>query len=56
MQGRGRGDLLVRIKVVVPTKLSVRQKELLEEYAALDGDHVDGEPAGIFEKVKNLFE
>jgi molecular chaperone DnaJ len=56
MQGRGRGDLLVRIKVVVPTKLSARQKELLEEYAALDGDHVDGEPAGIFEKVKNLFE
>jgi molecular chaperone DnaJ len=56
MQDGGRGDLLVRIKVVVPTKLSPRQKELLEEYAKLDGDEVDGEHSGLFEKVKNLFE
>lgn len=56
MQGGGRGDLLVRTRIVVPTKLSDRQKELLEEYARLDGDEVDGEPAGIFEKVKHLFD
>ena len=56
MQGGGRGDLLVRTRLVVPTKLSDRQKELLEEYARLDGDEVDGEPVGIFEKVKHLFE
>jgi hypothetical protein len=28
----------------------------LEEYARLDGDVVNGEPAGIFEKVRHLFE
>lgn len=56
MQGGGRGDLLVRMKIVVPAKLSPRQKELLEEYARLDGEEVDGEPSGLFEKVKNLFE
>ncbi len=32
-QKRGRGDLLVRIIVKVPTKLSKRQRELLEELA-----------------------
>ncbi|MEO5657743.1 MAG: molecular chaperone DnaJ [Nitrospiria bacterium] len=56
MQGGGRGDLLVRMKIVVPSKLSPRQKELLEEYARLDGEEVDGEHPGLFEKVKNLFE
>ena len=56
MHGGGRGDLSVRLNVVVPTKLSARQKELLQEYAALEGDNVDGEQSGIFDKVKNLFE
>ena len=56
MRGSGRGDLSVRMKVVVPTKLSPRQKELLQEYAGLEGEDVDGEQSGIFDKVKNLFE
>ncbi len=56
MHSGGRGDLLVRIRLVVPTKLSARQRELLEELAKLEGEEVDGEPAGIFAKVKNLFD
>jgi molecular chaperone DnaJ len=32
-QRRGRGDLLVRIGVQIPTKLSKRQRELLRELA-----------------------
>jgi molecular chaperone DnaJ len=35
-----RGDLHVLVDVVVPTKLSKRQRELLEEYAKEAGDHV----------------
>lgn len=31
-QGRGQGDEYVRLKITVPTKLSRRQKELLEEF------------------------
>jgi molecular chaperone DnaJ len=31
------GDLLVRLKVLVPSSLSKRQEEALEQYAALDG-------------------
>jgi molecular chaperone DnaJ len=56
MHGGGRGDLLVRIRLVVPTKLNARQRELLEELATLEGEEVNGEPVGIFEKVKNLFD
>ena len=33
------GDLLVRLDLVVPQKLSRAQKEALEKFAALDGAH-----------------
>ena len=33
LKGKGSGDLKVRIKVVVPTKLSAKDKELLSEFA-----------------------
>jgi molecular chaperone DnaJ len=44
-----RGDLHVLVDVVVPTKLSKRQRELLEEYAKEAGDPV-GHP-GLREKL-----
>jgi molecular chaperone DnaJ len=31
LNGRGRGELYVQLKVQTPTKLSKRQRELLEE-------------------------
>jgi len=31
LNGRGRGDLYVQLKVQTPTRLSKRQRELLEE-------------------------
>ena len=31
LNGRGRGDLYVEVKVQTPTKLSKRQRELLQE-------------------------
>lgn len=36
VEGRGRGDQLVRVYVEVPGKLSERQKDLLREYESLD--------------------
>src|SRR4029079_8297698 len=44
-----RGDLHVMVNVTVPTRLSARQKELLEQYAAESGEHPDelvAAPAG----------
>lgn len=36
----GRGDQLIKINVLVPKKLSSKQKELLQEFARLDGEKV----------------
>ena len=34
LNGRGRGDQLVRVEVVVPRKLSEKQKDILREFEA----------------------
>jgi len=60
--GRGQGDLLVTVKVVIPKKVSKDQKKLLEQLATtlpkekfdptpLD-DHAD---KGLFDRVKDIF-
>jgi molecular chaperone DnaJ len=60
LSGFGRGDQHVRIKVMIPGKLSEKQKELLREFARLDnGESVQGKgQAGdksFFEKMKDAF-
>lgn len=45
MGGGGAGDLFARVKVVLPTTLSSRERELFEEVRAL-GTPRTGEPAG----------
>ena len=55
LNGRGIGDQLARINIHVPQKLSVRQKELLEEYAKINDEKTEMEKEGLFHKVKNLF-
>ncbi len=55
VRGYGTGDLLVRVNVAIPTKLSARQKELLEEFASLGEESPKGKEEGFFTKVKNLF-
>ncbi len=52
LHGRGRGDQYVRVKIVVPTKLSDRQRSLLEEFAEVSGDHVSGEEKSFLKKMK----
>jgi molecular chaperone DnaJ len=48
-----RGDLHVMVDVKVPTRLSRRQRELLEALADASGESADGRQSGIFEKVKD---
>lgn len=45
MQGSGHGDLLVRVTVNVPEKLTAKQKELLKEFEK------EGKKKGIFERI-----
>jgi molecular chaperone DnaJ len=46
-----RGDLHVMVHVSVPTKLSKKQRQLLEELAAESGEPVT--PGGIFDRMKD---
>jgi molecular chaperone DnaJ len=48
-----KGDLHVFVNVVVPAKLSKRQRELLVEYAADAGETVAPGHGGIFDKVRD---
>ena len=53
LQGGGRGDLWVTLRVRTPQKLSDEQRGLLERLAELDGEQT-GEQ-GLFDRVKNIF-
>ena len=55
VHGHGTGDQLVKIKVQIPTKLTHKQRELIEEFGRQNGETVRSEE-GLFEKVKNIFE
>jgi molecular chaperone DnaJ len=50
--GHHRGSQLVKVTVDVPSRLTSRQKELLEEFAAISGDDVS---RSFKEKLKDLF-
>jgi molecular chaperone DnaJ len=55
VQGYGTGDLLARIVVEIPKKLTLTQRAKLEEFAdACDAD-VHPESAGFFTKAKDFF-
>jgi molecular chaperone DnaJ len=55
LRGYEQGDLVVKVKVTIPTKLTARQKELLQEYAKISAENVQTGEDGFFDKVKNLF-
>ena len=48
-----KGDLHVFVNVVVPAKLSKRQRELLTDYAAEAGEAVTAAHGGIIDKVRD---
>jgi molecular chaperone DnaJ len=59
--GRGRGDLLVNVKVTTPKKLSKEQRKLLEQLAAalpkepFEPTPHQPEDRNIFDRVKDIF-
>jgi len=48
-----RGDLHVFVNVVVPTKLSKRQRSLLQDYAAEAGEEISANGGGLMDKVRD---
>ena len=55
LNGRGTGDMVVQIEVETPTKLSARQKELLEEFQCTETGAECPKSTGFFEKLKGVF-
>ena len=55
LQGRGRGHLRARIRVVIPTGLDNEGEELMRRFAELQGDQVAPADKGFFKKIKSAF-
>jgi molecular chaperone DnaJ len=54
--GRGRGDLHVLIRVVVPTRLSKEQRELMQKLAeTLPEPEIGGHEKSLFERMRDFF-
>ena len=56
LNGRGHGDLVIQIEVETPTKLTTRQKELLEEFRATETGSECPKSQGFFDKIKGVWE
>ena len=56
VRGYGHGDLLARIFVEVPTHLTAKQRDVLEQYAKLENGEGSPLVQGFWDKVKTLFE
>ncbi len=55
VHGQGKGDLLIRILVETPVKLSEKQKELLKAFGELEKEDNSPRRQGFFDKVKAFF-
>ena len=54
--GRGRGDLYVQIKVVIPKKVGGEEKKLLEKLGKTMNVDLTSKGKSFFEKVRDLLD
>jgi len=55
LRGYGQGDQHVKVVVVTPTNLNEEQKELLRNFAGLNGEQTHEQHQSIFERMKKAF-
>ncbi|ALX48128.1 molecular chaperone DnaJ [Lentibacillus amyloliquefaciens] len=55
VRGYGYGDQHVQIKVITPSSLTERQKELLREFNEIGGNESTDEQGSLFQRFKNAF-
>jgi molecular chaperone DnaJ len=56
VRGHRRGDLLVRVDVDVPTRLSDEEAELWRRLAELRGDEIEPPEKGVMSKLRSAFQ
>ena len=54
LNGRGRGDLITRVLVETPTKLSKTQKSLLEQFRETETGDECPASKGFFSRIRDL--
>ena len=55
LNGRGQGDLVIQIEVETPTKLTAKQKELLEAFRETETGEECPQSTGFFSKLKEMW-
>lgn len=55
LEGRGRGDLHVKVIVRTPDSLSSEEAELLQQFAALRGEEVTSPEGGLLSRIRSAF-
>ena len=55
LNGRGRGDIVARILVETPTRMSAKQKKLLEEFRETETGDECPATKGFFKRVREMF-
>jgi molecular chaperone DnaJ len=55
LRGRGHGDAVYQVVLEVPTKLTARQRELLEEFHRASAQHAGPLHSSFVERMKKLF-
>ncbi len=53
---RGNGDMVIEVEVETPTRLSAKQRELLEEFRKLETGDECPASSGFFKKIKAMWE
>jgi len=56
LNGRGFGDMVIQIEVETPTRLTARQKELLQEFRETETGEECPASNGFFSKLKGMWE
>lgn len=55
LNGRGRGDLVARVLVETPTRMSAKQKALLEEFRGLETGDECPAAKSFFSRIRDMF-
>jgi molecular chaperone DnaJ len=56
LRRRGRGDLKVVVDVMIPTRLSSEQRDLLEKFESVSGEETyNGGGGSFFDRLKGVF-
>jgi molecular chaperone DnaJ len=56
LNGRGQGDLVIQVEVETPTRLTAKQRELLEEFRATETGDECPKSQGFFGKLRTMWD